>query len=363
MRIMRYLLEDFLRKFGLFLAGLTIVVTLFSVFDEMNRVFRYDPPLWAAAAFFACKVPKTIVEVMPLAVLLGTLFTLAAMLRSHELIAIRASGVSQYAIAAPFLGVALVVSIFSIVFGETVMPWASEKRVDIKKTHILKLKPVVWRTAWHMAVWTTWESGPRLAYVRHASEGSDLLEEVCILDFKDHKPVARVDAKSVRPVRGAWEMADAQVYRWRRDGLRLNRHKLAVYPVDASMGDFMREEKPVEAQTMADLARSIERLRKTGQHHGKEQVFYYLKWAYPFANLIVALLGLGISFSLQSSPREGQAAAIIVAIVAAFGYIGLAQLGQTLGVGGVLPPLVAMWMANVVFLLAGIVLLWRAWRY
>jgi len=326
-------------------------------------VLRYDPPVWMAMAFFACKIPKTIAEVTPLAVLLATLFTLAAMLKSHELIAMRASGVSQYAISVPFLASAFVVSVLSIGFNETIVPWAMRQRVEIKRVHFHKQSLFEWRTAWRVGLWSSWKSGRRLVYAAVVDGGTGKLKNVAVVEFKGLKPVARLDAVSVNPVKGAWEMEDVQVYRWRSDGLQLHRHRLAVYPVQASFEDFMRDQKPVDAQSLTDLSRSIDRLKKTGRKYAREQVFYYLKWAYPFASCIVALLGLGVSFSFQTNPREGQAAAVVVAIVAAVGYISLAQLGRVLGIGGVLPPLVAMWMANIVFLIVGLVLLWRAWKF
>lgn len=362
-RMMRYLLTEFLKVFGLALAGLVIVITLGNVFDEMNRVFRYDPPPWVAAAFMACKIPKTITEATPLAVLLATLFTLAAKLKSHELIAMRAGGMSQYAMAAPFLGTALLVSLLSVAFNETVVPWANHQRTEIKRVHLLKQPVQPWRAASRVALWTSWDKGDRLVYVEHADSETGLLSDVTIMDFRGLKLVARIDAASAKPVKGAWELRDAQVYRWRHDGLRMYLHRLAAYPVEAVLDDFLHEAKPVDTQTMSDLKQSIERLKKTGREYSKEQVFLYFKGALPFASFIVALLGVGISFNFQTNPREGQAVAMVTAIIAAVCYIGLTDLGQTLGVGGVLPPLIAMWMANVIFLIVGLFLLWRAWRF
>ena len=53
----------------------------------------------------------------------------------------------------------------------------------------------------------------------------------------------------------------------------------------------------------------------------------------------------------------------VLTILSAIAYIFLVQFGQVLGMGGVLPPVISMWMANTVFFAAGVALLWRAWRY
>jgi lipopolysaccharide export system permease protein len=135
-----------------------------------------------------------------------------------------------------------------------------------------------------------------------------------------------------------------------------------TWPVAAGLEEFVREDKPVETQSMAELREAIRSLRLAGKDFNEELVFYYFKWAFPCASFIVALLGLGIAFAFQTSPREGPAKAFGVASFAAAGYIGLIQFGQALGVGGVLPAPLAAWLANIVFLTAGLVLLRRGWR-
>jgi len=359
--LLNYLLKDFLLSLAVCMFGLVLVLTLGNVFDELNRVIRNGPPVWAIMAYFAYKVPYNVTASAPLAVLIGTLFTLTRMLRSHELIAMRAGGMSQYAIAAPFLVVSIMVSMLVLAFDETVLPWANGMRSEIKKVHIRKLPLHEWMTVKRAAIWT---SAGRLVFAREANGEEGVLKRVTIVEFAGRKPVGRIDALSARPVKGAWSLEQAQVYRWRGPTrVSLNRAARGVYPATETMEDFLQEDRPLDAMTMSDLKIAIERLRKAGKYHGAEQVFYYFKWAFPFASFIVALLGLGISFAFQKNPREGMAASVFVAVVSAVGYLGLVKMGETLGVGGVLPPLLAVWIANIVFLAAGLVLLWRAWRW
>jgi len=359
--LLKYLLKDFLLSLAVSMFGLVLVLTLGNVFDELNRVIRNGPPVWAIMAYFACKVPYNVTAGAPLAVLIGTLFTLTTMLRSHELIAMRAGGMSQYAIAAPFLVVSIIVSMLVLVFDETVLPWANGKRSEIRQVYIRKLPLHEWVMVKRAAIWT---SGGRLVFAREANGEEGVLKRATIVEFAGRKPVGRIDALSIRPEKGAWLLEQAQVYRWKGPSrVSMDRAAKGVYPAAESMADFLQEDRPLDAMTMADLKIAIERLRKAGKYHGAEQVFYYFKWAFPLASFIVALLGLGISFAFQKNPREGMAASFFVAVVSAVGYIGLVKMGETLGVGGVLPPLLAVWIANIVFLAAGLVLLWRAWRW
>jgi len=358
--IMRYLHTEFIRNFSMALAGLTILILIGSLFDELARLTRQSPPVWAVAAYFLLRVPYLLAQAMPLAVLIGTLFTLTTMLRSHELVAMRAGGVDQWALARPILSPALAVSLFMIVFDETVVPWANLKSSEIRRVYIRKLPLHEWLVQKRAAVWT---SGGRLVYADMANGEDGLLHRVTIAEFYRGKLLGRVEAETARPDKGAWVLSRALICRWRKNEMDAHRAARAVYPLVETMENFLQEERELKTQSVRELGARIRKAEQAGRDSRSERVFYHLKIAFPFASVIVALLALGISFAFQTNPREGMAASIVVAIVAVFCYILLVQFGQALGTGGVLPPPVAMWMANVVFFVTGAVLLWRAWRW
>lgn len=355
----RYLLGEFLLNFAGALLAIVALLTLGKVLEEINRVVRTSPPVWAVAAYFACRIPHNVTVAAPLAVLLGTLFTLARMLRTHELVAMRAGGVGPAAVAVPFLVPALAVSLGVLVFEETVLPWANTARMRIRRTYIRPQAAREWLTAIRTAAWT--ERG-QLVYAAEVSGETGTAKGVTIVEFRGRTPVARVDAAEARPAFGAWELDRYQIYRWNGDGVRLETGARRVYPVAAGIEHFVREQKPVETQSMAELEASIRALRLAGKDYNEELVYYHVKWAFPFASFVVALLGLGIAFAFQASPREGPAKAFGAAAGAVAAYIGVMQFTQVLGIGGVLPAVAAAWAANGAFLVLGAGLLWKSAR-
>ncbi len=358
--LIRYLAAEFSASLGVAFVGLLLLMTIANVFDELNRVIRYDPPVWSVIAYFACKAPYHAALSAPLAVLLGVLVTVARLLKSHELVAMRVGGMSQYAVAAPILVISLLVSFLTLVFSETAVPWSYSLRDEIKRVHIRRLPPQEWKTIKQAALWTP--SG-QLVYAETADGREGMLTKVSVFEFSGLDPVGRIDAKSAKPVRGAWELTGARGYRWRQGGVSLRRGENMVLPLMVGSEDIFHKKTSLEALSLSELRRQIKRLEMSGKESGEERVFYYSKWAFPFSSFIVALLALGISFTFQRNPRESVAKAFGIALVAAFSYIGLFRLGEALGVGGALSPLAAVWMANVAFLLAGTALLWRAWRW
>ena len=83
----------------------------------------------------------------------------------------------------------------------------------------------------------------------------------------------------------------------------------------------------------------------------------YFKASVPFVCIIIMLLG--IPFAL-STKRGGAMAGIGISVMVGLLYYGSIYFSLALGKGGILPPLVAANIANLVFLIIALVLIRRA---
>jgi lipopolysaccharide export system permease protein len=108
--------------------------------------------------------------------------------------------------------------------------------------------------------------------------------------------------------------------------------------------------------TLPELHRYVEELAAGGQDVRSLQVTYFSEYALPFAHFIVALLAIPLASLYR---RAGLAAQFGTAAVLTFTYLVFARISQTLGVVLMMPPLLAGWFANLIFLLIGCGILWR----
>ncbi|MFC2062197.1 LptF/LptG family permease, partial [Elusimicrobiota bacterium] len=76
--------------------------------------------------------------------------------------------------------------------------------------------------------------------------------------------------------------------------------------------------------------------------------------SYPFANMIIILFGIPLALWKIMSNRT---IAFFLAIIICFFYWGVISMGQALGTGGILPPFLGAWLANMVFFTFSIVLM------
>ena len=106
-----------------------------------------------------------------------------------------------------------------------------------------------------------------------------------------------------------------------------------------------------------ELGRYIGTLERSGSDANKLKVEHALKIAIPFTCLVIALFGapLGIT-GARSGPTAGVAVSLATTIV----FLMAVQITKAVGAGGVVPPVLAAWIPNVMFGGAGMVLFLKA---
>jgi lipopolysaccharide export system permease protein len=67
---------------------------------------------------------------------------------------------------------------------------------------------------------------------------------------------------------------------------------------------------------------------------------------------------IALPFGARSG-RHNVFAGVAASVFICFGFFIMQRIGLGMGVGGLLPPFVAAWLPNLVFGLAGLVLIWR----
>ena len=106
----------------------------------------------------------------------------------------------------------------------------------------------------------------------------------------------------------------------------------------------------------AELGRFIGALERSGADTKKLRVDRALKLAIPVTCLIIAFFGAPLATSNQ---RGGAAYGVGVSLATTIVFLILIQLTRAIGGNGIVSPEVAAWMPNVVFGIAGIVMLAR----
>ena len=138
----RYILRQYLVPLGYILGAFSLIYIILDLFERFPDFARAglsvaEMALYYGAFLFAVNgfVPF-IVMVLPIALLLGALYTLTVFARHNELTALCASGVSVRRLMRPFLGVGLLAVPLAVLAQELVSPAATQWTADFRRQRV-----------------------------------------------------------------------------------------------------------------------------------------------------------------------------------------------------------------------------------
>lgn len=124
--------------------------------------------------------------------------------------------------------------------------------------------------------------------------------------------------------------------------------------------ELLAREKDPEELGYAELEEYVEERERLGAETIRERVDLHMKLAYPFANFVIVLFGVALVGSSAHAGRQSTTAGFGMALFLTIVFWGFIRVGQGIGYGGGLAPPVAAWLANGVFGIVAIGLLFRA---
>ena len=118
----RYLAREVSAGILLVLAGFLALFGFFDLIAEVKNVGEGSYQLHHALGFVALRLPGRVYELMPIAVLIGTLYSLSTLARHSEITVLRASGMSTGKLLSGLFQVAAVFALITFVIGEVLAP-------------------------------------------------------------------------------------------------------------------------------------------------------------------------------------------------------------------------------------------------
>ena len=352
----RYLVREYLAFMGI---GLAVAAALFIVVDlvkTLDKYLRVKPPLMYILEHFAYRLPAALHDGLPVVMLVATIFLFLTLSRYHELTALKAAGVSLYRVSAPVLGVGFLVAIGAGLFQELALPVLNERGDEVDRVKIRGQAPRHLQT--RQRLWVR-SADTRFYRVELLNPATNDLHGVTILELdRDFRLTGRLDARRAHWTSAGWELSEG-AYREIADDGKVQTVPFGRTALDLKedLDDFLRIQKPVSTMSFWELRDYIAQLEAAGFQIRKYLVELYSKMSFPLVNLVMVLVA--IPFALQS-PRGGRLVGIGLAIMIMAGYLVVHYVALAFARADLLPPLIAAWTANVIFMGIGVSLLLRA---
>ena len=352
----KYVLKELLYPFVFGIASFSsIFIASSMLFKIVQYITTYNAPLWTVARLFAYSLPQVINYTFPMSMLLATLMAFGKLSSSSEIVAMK-SGVSYYRIVAPVLVVGFVVSMFSVIWAEKVVPPCNAEQRRILTQEIRgNTKP---RTQEHVVIKMLKGSTQRITYARSFDEKTGILDKVTIEEFQNNKLVRVQTADKATWEGDKWVMDKGTVYSLDdKEGITSKASfTQQVIPLNAKPREVSLEQKDADEMTLGELKGYIAVLERQHQPTSYYWTEIYMRFAIPLASFVFALLGAPLGTQRQ---RSGSSIGLGMSVIVIFVYYGIMAFTTGLGKGGVIPAPLAAMSSNLICLVAGIFLLKR----
>ncbi len=347
-----------------FLFGICAFSAVFIGSGTLFRIARYITDYGASfesvVKIFIFGLPSIIMWTFPMSMLLGVLLTFGRLSSNSEITAMKSCGIGFVRIAAPAVALGLFVSILAIAFNEYVVPWANTAYSNVLYYEIEGNTTM--KSQEHIVIKDI-ENGEikRLVYARNYNADTQTLNGVTMQDFDGEGKVRHVENAEYAKWSGKdWTMFNGMLYDVTDTASEHTMHfNKQILPVSASPNRIMREQKKPEELTMKELKAQIAIMRTQYVDTNKLETELYQRITVPMASLIFAIVAVPLG---MQPTRNSSSMGFAMSVIIIFCYYTVMTLANAIGRSGALPPAFAVWIPNIIGLMAGVVLIRRASR-
>lgn len=355
--ITRYLLRAFFRIFLLSLLAFSGIYLLVDFVENVDNFIARHAAASDYLTYFLGKLPQILTQVTPMAILFGVFMTLGGLSRNNELTAMRAGGISLWRISMPLLGMALLATGGTFVANEYVVPFTA-RQVNLVQHTIIKGEPR--QLLRRDRLW--FREGDQLVNVRLVLPAEKVLYGISIFHIdREFRLLSRIDAERAIFRDGHWLFRNLLIRTFDPNSeqqVTLKREKEQVLPLEKTPEDFATPDFRNEDLTFSQLHQLVDSLEAEGFEATRYRVDMMARLATPFTCLIMAFLG--IPFALQKGRNANLAMGVALSVAIGVAFYLLQAMLIAFGYSAVIPPLIAAWAPNLLFVLIGVWLLLSA---
>ncbi len=352
--IHKYLIKEILKYFAVVLAVVIAIYLAVDFFEKIDNFMEQQVPMGHVVQFFILKTPFIIAQITPLGILMAVIVALGLMNRNNELIALKSSGIGFAFLLKPILVMGVVFSIGLFFLSDLLVPVTTGRADHIWLLEVKKKAPVVNKKK------DIWIKGKgEIIHVKYYNPALQKVFGITVNYFDpDFRLVKRIDAEKGTIEDGRWVLSGAMVQAAGPAGDTVSFHEKMAVSLEVGMASLQRMVRKSEEMRFFELLHYIRDIEADGYDAVAYRVDLYAKIAFPFVCILMCLAGAGIA--TQKTGGKGIATGIAWGITSAFLYWIFYSFCVSLGYGGILPPLVSVCLANIVFLCIGIIAVQRS---
>jgi lipopolysaccharide export system permease protein len=346
-----YIIKRFLKTY---IYVVFIIVTIVLVIDYTEKADDFvnkKAPLKAILFdYYLNFIPYWANYISPLMIFIATVFMTANMAIKTEIIAILSSGVSFMRFMRPYFLGAAVVGLITFFMVGWIIPKGNKTRIDFENKYVKSTYYFNGRDV-HLKI------APDIyAYLESYSNSSSTGYKFTMEHIKNSRLIKKLSAEQI-----VW---DAKKKKWSIEDYKIrtfNGEKQTLAfgaKIDSTLNmfpkDFESDYSLYETFTINELDDYVNQIKSRGADGVETYLIEkYQRYSSPFAVFILTAIGVILS---ARKTRGGVGIQIAMGFVLAFVYIIFFILSKGIAENGAMPPLLAVWLPNIVFAFIGIIL-------
>lgn len=370
--VTRYLAKEILVATFFVLVALVALIGFFDLVSQARNIGnRYDFSTGLFLTFL--KLPSRLYEVLPIAVLLGAVYTMSRLASTSEFTILRVSGLSPLRLAGMLTVPAVVMVLVTYAFGEWVTPSADKMRNEMRT---VLFDRTLTASGYISGVWVkdnvreqgAGNTAVRFVNVHNLIAGEDSRTGAWrVFEFDAEGDLVRIlhapEANYI-PGRG-WHLKSATVEtlpKVTRDENPMVEAASYRTGADLVLPSEMRPDilgvltiKP-ERMGIAELWSYIEHLKDTRQTTERYEVALWTKIFYPLA--IFVMLAVAMPFAYLNARSGGVAIRIFAGLMIGICFYAFNNIFAFMGLLNTWPPMVVAVVPSAFMLLCASVALW-----
>lgn len=328
---------------------------MFDLSEKIDNFIEHELSMWTIISeYYIYFIPYFANLFSPLFVFVAVILFTSRMAYRSEIVAILSAGVSFYRMMVPYLIGATVLATISLCLNHFIIPKANEHRILFENTYINRPWKFYGRNQ-HYQV----EPGTFIYFDSYSAERMTGYK-FALEKFKDGELTYKLISDHIVYDTSIKKWSVKKFYERTFDGINetvIEKEQLdTVFPFLPK--HFSQRLKVIEAMDYWQLNDFIE----MEEMRGSDYVDFFKverekRTAMPFAAFILTIIGVSLA---SRKVRGGIGMHIGLGLLLSFSYILFMQVSQTFAIEGSMDVRTAVWIPNIMYLLLGAVMLYRA---
>jgi len=355
--LVRYLFTNLLKPLLYLLLAFTLLFIIADLMDNADKFFEAGTPAIEMVYYYTLRLPSMVIMIVPVCLLLATLYSLSSLTRHSEIIAMRASGVSIYRIVRPYIAMGLLCMLFTAIVNEVTGPrfaYRADQFVERQKrdSDDVYYEQIAFKNASANHIW----------YVKQFDTRSFSMQDITLVQQReDGSDQTKYSVEKARWIDGRWWFQDGTIQNYDELGNRVGAPErfeaLEMRSLPELPEDFMGEIKDPAYQSSLELWHYIQTHQfLSPETLAKYEVDFHHRLSMPVVCIIIIMIGIPVG---AHTGRKGAFAGIMLALGMFFGFYFMQFFMEYLAKQMILAPWAGPWVPVIAFFIIGSIMIHR----